>query len=331
MVRVLSDSEVADCLDLGDLLPVVREAFVKQGRGEVERPERPHFPVGAGLDRTDSHPDSEPFGTGLVMPAYVHGAEFYATKLVGVHEGNAERGLPTVNAQIALTEARTGLPAAYVAGTRITNARTGCIGGLAAAELASSSSVTLGILGAGTQARWQARAIAAATDLEAVRVYSPSDSKEVCAADLQEELDISAEPVNSPEDAVRGGNVVVTATTATDPVFPGDALDPGTLVVAVGAYTAEMRELDAETFDRASRVFADVPGEVAEIGDVLEANVEEGDLIPLSEVFESREGRESDDETLVVESVGTAVLDAATAESVFAEAEEMDIGTEVGL
>jgi alanine dehydrogenase len=324
MVRILSDSEVADCIDLGDLLGVVREAFVKQGRGEVERPERPHFPVGAGL----SGPD--PNGTGLVMPAYLHGARFYATKLVGVHEANAERGLPTVNAQIALTEAETGLPAGYLAGTRITNARTGCIGGLAASELATGP-VTLGVLGAGTQARWQVRAIATATDLESVRVYSPSDSKRECADDLRAELGVSVEAAESPEQAVSGANVVVTATTATEPVFPGDALEPGTLVVAVGAYTAEMRELDAETFERAGRVFADVPEEVAEIGDVLEAGIEESELTALSEVFEGRAGRASENEILVVESVGTAVLDAAAAEYVFEEAAEKTVGTDVSL
>ncbi|NEU58873.1 ornithine cyclodeaminase family protein [Halorussus sp. MSC15.2] len=333
MVRILSDSQVADCLDLADLLPVVREAFVKQGRGEVERPDRPHFPVGAGLDGPD------PAGTGLVMPAYLHGAAFYATKLVGVHEGNAERGLPTVNAQIALTEAGTGLPAAYLAGTRITNARTGCIGGLAAAELAVTpaapdSGLTLALLGAGTQARWQARAIADATDLESVRIYSPSDSKDDCVADLREELDLPPDAIvtaDSPEDAVRGANVVVTATTATDPVFPGAALDPGALVVAVGAYTAEMRELDAETFERASRVFADVPEEVAEIGDALEADLAADDLVPFSAVLEGRAGRDSGDDILVVESVGTAVLDAAAAEHVFGVAEEKGVGIEVSL
>ncbi|MFC7081604.1 ornithine cyclodeaminase family protein [Halorussus caseinilyticus] len=324
MVRILSDAQVADCLALDDLLPVVREAFLKQGRGEVERPDRPHFPVGAGL----SGPD--PAGTGLVMPAYLHGARFYATKLVGVHEGNADRDLPTVNAQIALTEAETGLPAAFLAGTRVTSARTGCIGGLAAAELADSP-VILAVVGAGTQARWQARAIAAATDLESVRVYSPSDSKESCAADLREELGVPTKAADSPEEAVSGANVVVTATTATEPVFPGAALDPGTLVVAVGAYTAEMRELDAETFERASRVFADVPAEVAEIGDLRGAGVGEEGLVPLSEVFEGRSGRESDDEILVVESVGTAALDAATAEYVFEAAEERGVGTEVSL
>ncbi|WP_128477228.1 ornithine cyclodeaminase family protein [Halorussus pelagicus] len=324
MVRVCSDSDVADCLDLGDLLEVVREAIRKQGRGEVERPERPHFPVGAGLDGPD------PAGTGLVMPAYLHGARFYATKLVGVHEGNAERGLPTVNAQIALTEADTGLPAGYLAGTEITNARTGCIGGLAADELAIGP-VTLALVGAGEQARWQARAIAAATDLDSVRVYSPSESKETCAAELREELGVPAQAADSPEEAVSGANVVVTATTATEPVFPGDALDPGALVVAVGAYTAEMRELDAETVERASRVFADVPAEVAEIGDALEANVGEDDLIAFSEVLEKRAGREEEDEILVVESVGSAVLDAATAEYVFEQAEQKGIGEDVAL
>ncbi|WP_435180892.1 ornithine cyclodeaminase family protein [Halorussus sp. AFM4] len=369
MVRILSDAAVADCLDLDDLLGVVREAFGKQGRGEVERPDRPHFPVGTGLDCSDSGgsdhdtdtadstdtaadsnhtPDAtdtatpdEPCGTGLVMPAYVHGAEHYATKLVGVHEGNAERGLPTVNAQIALTEAATGLPAAYLAGTRITNARTGCVGGLAAAELAVPSAgaddnagLTLALLGAGTQARWQARAIAAATDLASVRIYSPSDSRRECAADLRAELglpDDAVRAVDSPEEAVSGADVVVTATTATEPVFPGAALDPGTLVVAVGAYTAEMRELDAETFARAGRVFADVPAEVAEIGDALGADVAEDELIPFSDVLEGRAGRESDDEIVIVESVGTAVLDAATAEHVFERATEAGVGEEVSL
>ncbi|WP_276299842.1 ornithine cyclodeaminase family protein [Halorussus lipolyticus] len=332
MVRVLSDSDVADCLDLEDLLPVVHEAFVKQGRGEVERPERPHFPVGAGLSASDAGDGdgSEPKGTGLVMPAYLHGARFYATKLVGVHEDNADRGLPTVNAQLALTEADTGLPAGYFAGTRITNARTGCIGGLAARELAEEP-VTLGLLGAGTQARWQARAIDAATVLESVRVYSPSDSKEACADDLRSELGVDAEAVESPESAVSGANVVVTTTTATEPVFPGDALEPGTLVVAVGAYTAEMRELDTETFERASQIFADVPEEAAEIGDTLAAEIGADDLVPLSEVFEDRAGRDSEGEIIVVESVGTAVLDAATGEYVFEEAEEQGVGEQVEL
>ena len=325
-VRVLSDTDVAAVLDLDDLLPVVEEAFVKQDRGEVERPERPHFPVGTGLD--PDAPD-EPIGTGLAMPAYVHGAEYYATKLVGVHPANVDRGLSTVNATIALLAARTGLPTAYLAGTRITNARTGCIGGLAARDLADPP-VTLGIVGAGTQARWQARAIAAATRIDSIRVCSPSDSKVACAADLEDELNRPASPVDSPEGAVAGADVVVTATTASEPVFPGRALDPGTLVVAVGAYNSETRELDAETVERAAAVVADVPEEVIEIGDLRETDLGVADLVPLAAVFE-REWLPDEDDIVVVDSVGSAVLDAAASEHLYDAAVEAGLGTTVAL
>ena len=322
-VRVLSDDDVAAVLDLPDLLPVVADALVRQGRGEDERPERPHFPVGTGLG-----PDGGPAGTALTMPAYLHGEATFATKLATVHDGNPERGLPTVNAQVVLADAGTGEPLALVHGNRITNARTGCVGGLAARELAGRP-VRLGLLGAGTVGRWQARSIAAATDLRRIRVYSPSDSREECAAELAEELDVDAEAVDSPEAALDGATVVVTATTATEPVFPGRALEPGTVVVASGAFTSETRELDAETFERAARIFADVPAEVAEIGDLLATDLGESDMVPFSDVLEGRARREADEEILVVESVGSAVFDAAAAAHVLAEAEQTDVGTVV--
>lgn len=324
MIRVLSDDDIHTLLDLTALLPVIQEAFEKQGTGAVERPERPHFPVGTGIE------SDTPLGTGIAMPAYIHGAAYYATKLVSVHASNAERDLPTVQAQIALTDAATGVPAGYMAGTRITNARTGCIGGLAARELATTP-VRLGLLGAGAQARWHARAIAAAVAVEDIRVFSPSDSKYACAEDLEAELGIPASAVETPRDAVTGSTVVVTGTTATEPVFPGDALDAGTVVVAVGAYEADMQELDAETVRRAARVFADNPEEVAEIGDIANTGVDPDDLIPFSDVFLTDTGRTGADEILVVESVGTATLDAAAAEHLFTTAETNGVGVSVSL
>lgn len=322
MVRILSEDDVANLLEFAELLPVIEEAFLAQGRGEVERPERPHFPVGTGLGEG---PD-EPLGTGLTMPAYVHGEECYATKLASVHPGNSERGLPTVNAQVALTDARTGLPRAYMAGTGITTARTGCIGGLAAREL-TEEPIALGIIGAGTQARAQARAIAAACEVDSIRVYSPSDSRERCAADLRGLAAVEA--VDSPAEAVSGANVVCTATTATSPVFPGEALEPGALVIAVGAYSAEMRELDDETIRRAESVIADVPEEAIRTGDLRESGLSAAELVSLSTVFEG--GFERPSGIVVVSSVGSAVLDAAAAGFVLERAEQEEIGETVAL
>jgi alanine dehydrogenase len=321
MVRILSEDEVDDLLEFAKLLPVIEEAFLAQGRGEVERPERPHFPVGTGLD------GDEPLGTGLTMPAYVHGEECYATKLASVHPGNPERGLPTVNAQVALTDARTGRPRAYMAGTGITTARTGCIGGLAARALVEDP-LSLGLIGAGTQARAQSRAIAAASEVESIRVYSPSDSRERCAADLAD-LAATVEAVGSPEEAVEGANVVCTATTATEPVFPDEALEAGALVIAVGAYSAEMRELDDGTIRRAESVIADVPEEAIHTGDLRESGLSAEELVPLSAVFEG--AFERPEGIVVVSSVGSAVLDAAAGGFVLERAEREGVGETVSL
>ncbi|GGL60803.1 ornithine cyclodeaminase family protein [Halocalculus aciditolerans] len=320
MVRVLSDADVAAVLSLSDLLPVVEDAVRAQDAGRVERPPRPHFPVG-----TDAN-GSDPAGTALTMPAYVHGRDVYATKLASVHPENPERGRDTVNAQIAVTDAETGEPLAYLAGNRITNARTGCVGALAVRSL-TEGSVTLGLIGAGAQARWQARAADAAVDLDAVRVYSPSVSRERCAADLRDDLDCSVTAVDTPETAVRDADAVVTATTATEPVVAHDALPDDVLVVAVGAYTSEMQELDPATLRAAAGVWADVPEEVAETGDALAADLDAADLRPLTDALDHpvRDG------VRVALSVGSAVFDAATAERVYRDATERGIGDETTL
>jgi len=323
MVLVLSAADVERQLELGPLVDVVTETLIRQAAGEVERPERPHFPVGVGLD------DDEPTGTGIAMPAYVHGADYYATKLVGVHEGNADRGLPTINAQIVLTDARTGVPAALMAGTTVTNARTGCIGAAAVRALAlNTDSLTLGVVGAGAQARWQTRAIATVASLDDVRIYSPSESRVACASDLDGES-IPARAVATPTEAVTDADVVVTATTATEPVFPEAALAPGALVVAVGAFTDEMQELEPAILADAEQVFADVPSEAAHTGDVLASPLNTADLVELGVPLADGYARESPSGTLVVTSVGSATLDAAAGTTVYRRAVDAGDGTEV--
>ena len=323
MVLVVSDDEIRDLLDLAGLVDVVAGALVKQTTGETVRPERPHFPVGEGLD------GEEPLGTGLTMPAYVHGEPLYATKLVGVHEGNVDRGLPTIHAQLALTDARTGEPAALMGGTTITNARTGCIGAVAVRALAPET-VTLGVLGAGVQARWQTRAIDTIASLSDVRVYSPSDSRAACAADLREAR-VPATAVDSPAAAVEGADVVVTATTASEPVFPPDSLSAGALVVAIGAFTAETQELAPAVVEEASAVVADVPEEVVETGDLRGTDLGVEDLVALGRLLGDGDEQQSPEGVTVVASVGSAVLDAAAGIHLYERAREAGAGIEVSL
>lgn len=330
MPRLLTASEVARCIDLADLLPVVADAFRAQHRGNVERPARPHFPVGFAAASDPSTAATDAAGMGLTMPAYIHGRDVYATKLVAVHDENPARGLPTIHAQIAVTNADDGRFEALMDGAHVTGARTGCIGGLAVREL-TDGPITVGIVGAGTQARWQARAIATATDVTGFRVFSRSNSRVTCAEDLADELGVPAEPVASASAAVSGVDVVVTTTPSTSPVLAAEDLDPGTLVVGIGAYDAETHELPAGVFERAGTVLADVPEEVVEIGDLDGTGLSTDDLVPLGALLDGDVPRPTDEDLTVVESVGSAVLDAATAEYVLDEAETADVGSTISL
>lgn len=327
IVRILNEKQVSSLLTINELLPVIETALIKQGSGEVVCPERLHFPVGKGLN---ADKPGESLGTGLTMPAYIHGTNYYATKLVGFFKKNPKRDLPTITSQIVVNEAETGLPVAIMDGNRVTGIRTGCIGGLAARELALEP-VDLGVIGAGTQARWQTRAIAAATDLRSVYVYSPSDSRIKCAEDLNAELDAHVIAVDSAKKAVEGATTVVTATPAESPVIDGDWLNQGTTVIAVGAFSPEMQEIDSNSFRRASQVFADVPEEAVETGDVIATGLEQKDIGSLADVISGTTGREYAREIIIVESVGSAIFDAATAAHILQKADAKDIGTVVDL
>src|SRR5699024_6068322 len=128
------------------------------------------------------------------------------------------------------------------------------------------------------------------------------DSKHDCAGDLRVR-GLDAEAADSVAEAVHDADVVVTATTATEPVVPTDALAPNTVVVAVGAYTSEMQELEPATLTGARDVFADVPMEAAETGDTRAAGLSVDALRPLSAALDEQphEG------CRVVLSVGSAV------------------------
>jgi alanine dehydrogenase len=322
MIRKLSEEEIADLLDLESLLPVIADAMVKAERGDVECPPRPHTSIGEGLD---SSPGME-----LTMPAYIHGEDIYTTKLLGIFDQNPKRGLPTAKAQISVKDAETGLPLAYLGGTRITNARTACIGGLAAQHL-TTGPVSVGVLGAGSQGQWQTRGIVAGTEVKDVRIYSPSESKHEAAETLDSELEAPVKAVGDARDAVEGADIVVTATTAPDPVFPEDALAPGATVVAIGAYTEELQELEPAVLEEADQIFGDSPDEVRHIGDWLATDLGEDDIRPFAHVFIGKAERQHSDERIVVESVGSAVFDAAASGHVFEQAKEADVGSEFSL
>lgn len=316
-LRILTDDHISRVLNLNELLDVVAEGIVAQYRGEAIRPPRPHLPLGFS-DRSEA-----PLGMGLVMPAYVYGSAYMVTKLVGVFENNHARNLPTIHGSIVLLDAENGQTIALLDGTRITNARTGCVGGLAVKSLCEGP-IRLGIIGAGEQARWQAKAIGSAAHVSNIRIYSPSKSRINCAKELSASgFDVT--PVSTPAEAVADADVIVTATTSNNPVFPPNSLREKAVVIAIGAYREDMQEIHPNIVENAAQIFADVPSEVAEIGDIRKSAVDPTTMSPLGGLLAGDVSR-TDDGIILVESVGSAIFDAVTSEHVHDRAAAQDLG-----
>ena len=193
----------------------------------------------------------------------------------------------------------------------------------------------LTVFGAGLQARTQVEAIRTVRPIREIRLVSRSRiSAEVMAEELR---DVAVRVMDDPGDAVRGAEVIVTATDSREPVFPNRATDPGVHVNAVGAFTPTMREVDGDFVARAKVVVDDRATVMSEAGDLVQAigegvfsfddiHAELGEL-----VTGAAPGREGVGEVTLFKSVGSAAQDVVVAGRVVEEAERTNMGTVIEL
>jgi ornithine cyclodeaminase/alanine dehydrogenase-like protein (mu-crystallin family) len=223
-----------------------------------------------------------------------------------------------------------GETVAVIEADRLGQLRTGAASGVAARHLAKSDARTLGIIGCGWQAESQVDCIRAAVPgIEEVVAYCRTEKK---LEDFCKRMD--AEPGESHQDAAVQ-DVVVTATSSSDPVLRGEWLRAGALVCAMGANRPRSRELDNTVLERANFVCCDLVEDArAESGDLIEP-IEQGilDWLEVHELHEvvagEIEGRQSDEDIVLFKSNGLASWDVAIAAAAVERARERGVGTEV--
>jgi ornithine cyclodeaminase/alanine dehydrogenase len=188
--------------------------------------------------------------------------------------------------------------------------RTAAASAVAAQLLAREGASTLGVFGCGRQAASHVVALREALpSLERVVVHGRDQSR-VAAFCAQH----GCEP--GPNAAEAGGcDVVVTATTAKNPVLRGDWLQRGALVLAIGANDPRSRELDDAVLERAAFVCTDSRAQAqAEAGDLIHGALDWAQVHELQDVVTgARPGRENDDEIVLFKSNGLAAWDLAVA------------------
>jgi alanine dehydrogenase len=291
----LEESAVGRLLRMEEVIPAMERALADFSSGTVVQPVRTMLPV------------AEHGGFLGLMPAYTGSA--LGAKLVAFYPRNTS--VPTHHATILLFEPETGEPLVTMDGRLITEVRTAAVSAVATDHLARGGASVLAIIGSGVQARSHLEALRLVREFREVRVWSPRR-----AAAFAEEHGVDA--AASAEEAVRGADVVVTATTSPTPVLSGEWLSPGAHINAVGAPRPDWRELDDEVLRRAKVYVDSREAAMKESGDVIAAREV---LAEIGEVVSGAEqGRRSSEEVTLFKSLGLAVEDVATAELVYRNA-----------
>ena len=293
MVMYLDEKKVGELLRWDLLIAAMEAALAGFSLGRVLQPVRNMLTIEEGKRYLG------------IMPAVAENA--MGVKLVSFYPGNAGTEVPTHLAMVLLFRPDTGEPLAVMDGRLITEMRTAAVSAAATRRLAAADCRVLALLGSGVQARAHLEALMLVRRFEEVRVWSRTTQH---AERFAEQHKARAMPVES---AVRGADVIVTATNALEPILKGAWLKPGAHVNAVGSPRPGWRELDdramANTLVVDSREAA-----LTESGDVILSKAEI--YAEIGEIFAGiTEAPIST--TTIFKSVGIAVEDVAAAKLVY--------------
>jgi alanine dehydrogenase len=308
MAIFLDEAQVTELLDMESCIRVLEEAFRDKADGEASVLPRRRLPFrGARF---------------MIMASTLSRKGWYGFKVYGVGHGH----------EMVLYKAGVGM-VAVLAAKRIGQVRTGAASGLATKYMARADACRLGCFGTGRQAETQILAVAKVRKLESIHVYGRDAQKRRAFADkMSALLEREVRPVESSADAVKGRDIIVTMTSASQPVFDGKLLEPGTHINAAGSNTRLNRELDEIAVTRSGLIATDdLEGARIECGDLVWP-IERG-LMAWEKVYElapivagRMAGRRSDDEITLFESQGIALEDVAAASLIYERAMERGMG-----
>jgi ornithine cyclodeaminase/alanine dehydrogenase-like protein (mu-crystallin family) len=321
-LTLLSANDLRVALPMPAAIAAMKAAFAELSAGQAQVPLRTAVRV----------PPAD--GVTLIMPAWLPGSGLGA-KIVSVFPRNVEFGRAMINGLVVVLDAQTGEPQALCDGTFLTAWRTAAGAGAGIDLLALPEAAVGALFGCGAVGRCTLIAMDAARRLREIRVYArTSASVERFVAEMQPNVSAQLAPAASPDEAVRGAQVICTATTSATPVFDGRLLSAGAHISGLGSYTTSMQEVDAETVGRA-RIFVDSrESALAEAGDLV-IPMQAGQTLShewteLGEVAAgTKPGRQSADEVTFFKSVGVAVQDVSAAACAMAEARRLGLGIEV--
>ncbi len=310
-ILILTHAEVEALLPVSECIPIMAEALADLARGKLYQPLR--------MVITPPHAD----GDMALMPSYRSGERAaYGVKTVCFFPGNPARGLDAHQGSVMLFSGETGELAALMNASAITAIRTAAVSGVATRLLARDDASEL------------AEAMACVRPIKRARVASLRvENARKFAEEFGRRYSFPIEPVESVESAVRGADLIVTATTAAEPIVRLEWISPGAHLNVVGSSIPTTREVDSVTMAGASLFVDRRESTINEGGDYLFA-LREGAIGPdhiKGEIGElligEKRGRTSPEEITLFKSLGLAVEDLASADYLYRKATQTGAGT----
>jgi len=322
--RLLNEEDVRRALAGVDLVALMADALRAFSAGEVVQPVRSSILVG---------PERAVLG---LMPAHIPSQAALGAKLVSVFNTNRAQGLPTHFATILLFDDHTGMLRAVMDGSHITEVRTAAVSAVAVRHLAAAPVRRMALFGCGAQARAHLRAIASESpELQGVRVWCPTRDRTAFVRQMSTTRGAALVAAESAEEAARGADLIVLATSSPEPVIDRRWVDAGALVISVGACRRDHREMDPSLVADARVVVDSRDAALVESGDIVQG-IAEGRFGPghiraeLGAVVGSREAvRDSAGDIVVFKSLGLAVEDVTVARVVLEKAIAADLGAQI--
>ena len=317
MALLIHEEEVNELLSMADAADVIEEAFRQYGTGKAFNNPRTRIKLSGEMLH--------------VLPAAIPEMDALGLKTYTAFRGG-------IRFLVLLYSAKTGELKALIQAQRLGELRTGGVASVAIKHMAREESRRGALFGTGTMGNAMLEGMVNACAFEEIKAFDLNAERLAGFCEMMSEwtgVDIIA--AESPGDAVDGADVVVTMTTAKDPVFNGRDLQDGAMVVAAGSNLLQKREIDSTVIRRSSRIVVEARDQAElEAGDLF-APIDAGFLHwnqvhELSDVLlDHVPGRESEDEINVFKSVGLGLQDMAVAARIYAAAVQQGAGTDIDI
>ena len=322
---ILNKNQIIQHVHLNEeLIPIIEEAFVSLSKGSVMMP-----PI-MRIDIEKYHGESD------IKAAYIEGLDSFAIKIASGFFDNPKLGLPSSNGLMVLLDSQTGIVKSVLLDEGyLTDTRTAIAGAIATKYLSNQNADTVGIIGAGIQARLQLQAIMLVRKINKITVWARDKIKANQFLDSFKDLEIDLHMASSCKELASLSEIIVTTTPSKKPLLEFDWIKKGTHITAMGSDAEHKNEIDPHMLKYCDQYVPDNQSQTSALGELHHALKQ--NLISSQEKFndlgdiinDPNLGRKNKEDITICDLTGTGVQDTAIARFTFNLCKKNNLGINI--